>query len=162
MTCRRRSPGRRKCRCVPAAGGRGYCDSPYRGQGRDVDPIPLRQGGKGDKNKVRNRICPDFGGRPPVPIATGRSPQMRVPRGKRLRTRAASWAESASSAAWNGGSLCVTRARRAALNQNFPPVLLQILPADNDILHPTERSYLLFVDNKCCSILQLFPFTGMY
>ena len=48
------------------------------------------------------------------------------------------------------------------MNKDFPPVFLQVFPADDNILHPTERSYLLIVHHKCNSFLQLLMFAGMY
>ena len=48
------------------------------------------------------------------------------------------------------------------MNKDFPPVFLQVFPADDNILHPTERSYLLIVHHKCNPFLQLLMFAGMY
>ena len=46
------------------------------------------------------------------------------------------------------------------MNKDFPPVFLQVFPADDNILHPTERSYLLIVHHKCNPFLQLLMFAG--
>ena len=48
------------------------------------------------------------------------------------------------------------------MNKDFPPVFLQVFPADDNILHPTERSYLLIMHHKCNPFLQLLMFAGMY
>ena len=46
--------------------------------------------------------------------------------------------------------------------ENFPPILFQVFLTNHNILHPTERSYLMMVYHKRNPFLQLLLFTGMY
>jgi hypothetical protein len=48
------------------------------------------------------------------------------------------------------------------MNKDFPPVFLQVFPADDNILHPTERSYLLIMHHKCNPFLAHYTFGNTY